>query len=323
MRDTLLVVTGAPGDRQAAERLRDHDLECVAVSPDAPARVFCGTFDAGLWRSIDGGDTWKRLDAGFESDAVMAATVSPHDPEEVWVGTEPSAVYRSADGGTTWEAVPGLTDLPSAGEWSFPPRPHTHHVRWIEVDPHDPDRLYVGVEAGALVVSDDRGQTWRERPPGARVDNHQLATHPRDRGRVYAAAGDGYAESHDGGDTWEHPQDGLDHRYVWSVAPDPGDPDTVLVSAASGARRAHSAGSADSYVYRRRDGGPWERVTGLPTGDGIIRAVLAPGREPGTVYAANNRGLYRSVDAGDSWEPIDVSWPERFREATVRGLAVV
>ena len=325
LRDRLLVVAGED-DPTATERLADRDLECVAASPAAPERVFAGTFESGLLRSADGGDTWERVGTEtIEPDAVTSATVSPHDPDEVWVGTEPSRIYRSTDSGDAWERRPGITDLPSESEWYFPPRPHTHHVRWIEVDPNEPERLYVGIEAGALVVSEDAGETWRERPPGSRRDNHSLATHPDAPGRVWSAAGDGYAESRDGGETWEHPQEGLDHRYCWSVAPDPGDPGTVLISSATGARTAHRTDSAESYVYRKTDGSEWERLDGrgLPAGEGVVRAVIATGDEPGTFYAVNNRGPFRTDDAGDDWDRLDVEWPEAYATQAPRGLAVV
>ena len=331
----LCVRDAADGDPAATEHLRDHDVECVAATDE---QAFCGTFANGLHRSIDG-ETWERIGATVLPESITAVTISPHDSTEVWVGTEPSRLFRSPDAGKTWRELPDLTELPSADEWYFPPRPDTHHVRWIEVDPTDPDRIYVGIEAGALLVSEDGGETWTDRPQGARRDNHQLTTHPDAEGRVYAAAGDGYAESRDGGRTWSHPQKGLEHRYVWSVAVDPGDPETVLASAASGANAAHRRG--ESYVYRRqaRDAG-WDRIgdesgideedgideraigDGLPTGEGVFRYVLAPGTEPGEFYAVSNTGLFRSADAGSTWERLDVEWPDRFAETTAQGLAV-
>jgi len=255
---------------------------------------------------------------------VTAVAASPHDPDVVWAGTEPSAVYRSADGGETWAERPGLTDLPSSERWSFPPRPHTHHVRWIEPDPHERGRLYVGIEAGAFLRTDDGGATWRDRPPGARRDNHTLETHPDAPGVVYTAAGDGFAVSRDGGDTWAYPQEGLDRRYCWSVAADPGDPDRLVLSAAAGPRSAHTASSAESYVYRRAGDEPWERVESdaLPTGPGALRAVLAAGGAAGAVYAVTDRGLARSADGGVTWTAL-ADWPERVHGQAPRGLAVV
>jgi len=311
--------------RHASEHLVGRDPECLATSRATPDRVFVGTVESGLLRSRDGGETWDTV--GEFEDRVTAVTVSPHDPDVIWVGTEPSAVYRSVDGGRIWEHREGLTDLSSSSRWSFPPRPHTHHVRWLNVDPRDPDRVYVAIEAGAFVRTTDGGRTWEDHPEGARRDNHTIATHPDAPGRVYVAAGDGYAESEDGGETWRYPQDGLDHRYVWGLAVDPGDPDRVVVSAASGARAAHWADTAEAYVYRRADDDDdrgWQRAMGgLPDPEGTVRAFLAPGLAAGEFVALTNRGLYRSEDGALSWDRLDVSWPGEYEEQVGRGLAVV
>jgi len=337
--------TGGPTDEWAVtERLQGETVECLAASDARPDRAFVGTA-AGIRRTTDGGDTWTRVGPSVD-DRVTALAVSPQDPDVVYAGTEPSAVSRSTDGGDTWESLAPVTDLPSEPEWSFPPRPHTHHVRWIEVAPADPDRLYVSIEAGALLRTTDGGETWEDRPGepepetdgsatdgspwgeptrsnGARRDNHTLATHPDRPGRVYAAAGDGYAQSEDGGDSWTYPQDGLDHRYVWGIAVPDADPGTVVVSAATGATMAHGRDGAESYLYRTtdaddagdtgdRDGSDavrWERaMDGLPDGRGTVRTVLAAGAGE-TLYAASNHGLFRSPDAGASWTAAGLEWP--------------
>lgn len=323
MRSGLLVIDA---DASTRTRLSDYDLECAAVHSDEPRRAFVGTYEHGLFRTTDGGDSWTAC--GTETiteEAVMSVAINPDDPDEVWAGTEPSRVYHSRDGGQTWTHRDGLVDLSSESEWSFPPRPHTHHVRWIEVDPHNPAHLYVGIEAGALVQTHDRGDTWVDRVPGSKRDNHTLATHPDAPGRAYSAAGDGYAESHDGGETWQRYETNLDHGYVWGLAVDPGDPDRVLVSSATGARSAHSAATADAHLYRRTGEGPWEhlRDTGLPTGEGALRSVLTRGGASGEFYALNNHGVFRTETAGQDWERIDTPWPERFSTETARGLAVV
>ena len=308
--DRLLV-----GDGQWTERLVGETLDCVAADPRAPGRAFVGTVNAGLQRTADGGESWDlALDAG---DRVTSVTVSPHDPDVVWAGTEPSAVYRSADGGRTWTEREGLTDLDSASRWSFPPRPHTHHVRWIAVAPDDPGRLYVAIEAGAFVRSPDGGETWLDHPDGARYDTHTVTTHPDAPDRVYIAAGDGYAISTDRGGTWTDPQDGLGHRYVWSVAVDPDDPETVVVSSARGARSAHST-DGESYVYRTT-GGAWETaMDGLPGPDVLARAVL--GTAEVGFLALTNQGLYRS-SSGATWAQVG-TWADTYDQVP-RGLAVV
>ena len=301
--------------------LDGSEPECVV----ADGALLVGTFESGLWRAA--GDARAERDfervAGIDPDAVTSLAANPRDPNELWAGTEPSRVYRSTDGGETWVERDGVTDLPSADGWSFPPRPHTHHVRWIEVDPADPAHLYVGIEAGALVQTHDRGETWEDEVSGSRYDTHSMATHPDAPGRAYVAAGDGYAETTDGGETWHYPQAGLDHRYVWSVAVDDDDPDLRFVSAAEGAYTAHRAEPADTYVYRKRGDDPWERLDGrgLPLGSGVTRPVLAAGGA-GECYAVSNRGAFVTRDGGDSWESLGVEWPDRFTEQTVRGVAL-
>lgn len=301
------------------------DIEAIAVHADHPDRVFCATFDRGLQRSSDGGASWERVGAStIESDAVTAVTVDPSDPAVVYAGTEPSRVYRSTDAGETWTHCAGLTDLQSASDWRFPPRPDTHHVRWIEVAPNDPDTVHVSIEAGALVRSTDAGRTWQDRVRGSPRDVHSMATHPAAPGRVWAAAGDGYAESTNGGETWSYPETGLSVGYCWSVAVDPGDPETVLLSAASGARTAHSHSRAESFVFRRSDGGRWEPVDdSLPTGAGVVRYEIASGTRPGEFVAASNSGLFRSRDGGRSWQPLALDPSSALDSATVEGLAVL
>ncbi|WP_439028521.1 hypothetical protein [Haloarchaeobius sp. DT45] len=309
--DTLLTIR----DGETVARFDDHDFECVATDGD---HVVAGTFGDGLWHSPDHGESWEQVGSALP-EKVMSVAFDPHRAGGLWAGTEPSRVFYSPDYGESWTERTGLTDLPSADSWYFPPRPDTHHVRWLEPDPHRRNRLFVGIEAGALVVTNDRGETWHERPEGSRVDNHQLATHPDAPGRVYSAAGDGYAESDDGGETWDQPQDGLDHRYCWSVAVDPGNPDVRLVSAADGAYAAHRKETAESYVYRKIGDRPWSvAMRGLPAPEGFRRPVVAPGADPGTFFAATDEALYQTDDRAGSWNRLE-SWGAA---GPVRGLAV-
>src|SRR5437667_9560002 len=223
----------------------------------------------------------------------------------------PSAVFRSDDGGDTWSESPGLRSLPSAQTWSFPPRPDTHHVRWIEPDPAVPGRVFVAIEAGALVRTLDGGQTWMDRVRGGPYDTHTAATHPLAPGRVYSAAGDGYFESENAGDAWARRVDGLRHRYMVGVAVDSGDPETVFVSAADGPWVAYSPRNAEAYVYRKAKRRAWElAMEGLPAARGTTASRFATHpQEPGVIYAANNRGVFSSTDAGRTWKVLEIAWP--------------
>ena len=318
-------VISIDADGSVSTHLEGLQPEAVAAHPDAPERLFCGTFTDGLYRSTDNGDSWEQvgadvIDPGEDPDqterrgadggvSVMSVAIDPSDPDRIWAGTEPSGLFCSPDGGDSWTDIANLTDQPSADDWAFPPRPYTHHTRTLAIDPADGDRLYVGIEAGALLLTTDGGETWTDRPPGSRRDNHTLASHPDAPDRVYSAAGDGFAISADKGESWDHPQVGLDHTYVWGLAVDAGDPDTVVVSSAHGAGNAHGHGNADSYVYRRTGDGAWSTVADVPQGDGVLRAVLTSSA-PGQFVAANNRGVFESTDGGASWSELDVAWEE-------------
>ncbi len=327
MHDALLILRENSGGWTLEEHLRGVPLQCVAVDPADGERIYVGTDDRGLWRSLDGGRTWAPAGTGIRSTDVTAVAVGrgrAGGPGVVYAGTEPSAVFRSTDAGESWEELEALNRLPSAPTWSFPPRPDTHHVRWIAVDPHDARRLYVAIEAGALVRSVDGGDTWIDRVEDGPYDTHTLALHPAAAGRLYSAAGDGYYESRDGGRTWENIESGLHHGYLFGVAVDPADPDRVVVSASSGPGSAYRAFAADTYLYVKDGNGAWATVrAGLPEPEGTTISVFATSpRESHGIFAANNRGVFRSPDAGLSWQRLDVQWPERLLRQSVQGLAL-
>ena len=324
------IVSDRDGRWAAERRLVGRPTQCLAADPNRSERVYCGTFGQGLWRSDDAGASWQPAGEGIAHPEVMAVAVSrleqAGDFGVIWVGTEPSALFRSEDGGQSWQEQPGLRQLPSSRTWSFPPRPWTHHVRWIAPDATEAGRLFVGIELGGVMRSLDSGLTWEDHKPGAQPDVHTLRTHPLAPGRVYEAAGGGYAESQDGGDTWSGADAGLAHHYLWGLAVDSGNPDLVIVSAASGPRQAHNADSAASTIYRRLGQEPWQEVrAGLPGPRGIraYRLAASPS-EPGVFYAAGeSNGLYRSGDGGLSWEQLDIPWPDDYPRRHVEALVVV
>lgn len=308
--------------------LMGKDCHCLAVDPHRPRRVYCGAFDAGLWQSDDAGASWQPVAGELPHQEVMAVAVSPLEEVNgagvVWAGTEPSALFRSEDGGRTWQEQPALQTLPSKPTWSFPPRPWTHHVRWIEPDATVADRIFVGIELGGVMRSLDGGQTWEDRKPGSQHDCHTLRTHPLAPGLIYEAAGGGFAESHDGGATWQGDDRGRSHHYLWGLAVDPADPATVVVSASPGPGAAHNNQYAQATLYRRSNGSTWQPVqTGLPAPQGTRAYVLATNpAEPGVFYAATRSDLYRSPDAGVSWERLSIAWPAGVRFSTVNAMVV-
>jgi photosystem II stability/assembly factor-like uncharacterized protein len=253
-----------------------------------------------VFRSDDGGRFWQSV--GLAGRLIMTVTGSPAERDVVWAGTEPSEVWRSGDAGNSWDQTSSLETLPSSSEWSFPPRPHTHHVRWIACHPIEPERLWVAIEAGALVSTVDGGHTWRDRVPGGPRDTHELAIHHKAPDTLRVSAGDGYFESDDAGATWHSPSAGLEVGYLRSVAVDPGEPDVVVVSASSGPYSAYIAGRSDGRMYRRVARERWERVrNGWPEPPSTVAPLLSAGTKAGELWAADERGVHRSDDSGKSW----------------------
>jgi len=315
--ESLLLATDAEvyrvhphrGEMAPSKGLEGAHPTCLATDLHLPGRAWCGTTRAGVLRSDDGGGSWQPT--SLAQCHITSLAASPSEPDRIWAGTEPSALWSSSDGGTSWRRSQGLEDLPSSEDWSFPPKPETHHVRWILCHPTDSGRLWLAIEAGALVSTPDGGRSWKDRVPGGPWDTHEATIHPDRPDTLRIAAGDGYFESHNAGANWASPADGLDIGYFRSVAVDPGDADVVLMSGATRPRSTYVAGHSDGRVYRRAGAGRWERVlVGWPDPPTTIAPLLRPGRKAGRLWAADERGVHRSDDGGRSWKPVAAFDPE-------------
>ena len=170
----------------------------------------------GLYKSTDGGDTWKQLSGGFPVDPFVGrigVAISPSNPNRLWAvvddvgsgvpagfggggraaGAPPSGgIYLSDDAGATWKQVNAETRLWGRG-WFF---------GGIAVDPTNPDRAYVMNTATYMTL--DAGKTAssqsRERPGGD--DYHQLWINPKNGNRMVLSSDQGTVVSVDGSRTW-------------------------------------------------------------------------------------------------------------------------
>lgn len=308
------------------ENTCEHGFRCLAVDQEA-GRLYGGTFDHGLWFSDDHAKTWQPVGDGITHERVLSVAVSPTEKvgkyRVVWAGTEPSGLFRSEDGGHTWTDCPALLDLPSEPTWSFPPRPHTHHMRYIQPDLHEKNRIFAGIELGGVMKSEDNGKTWEDRKEGSQYDCHTLTMSKLAKDRIYEAAGGGFAESVDGGKTWQTINEGLgDYTYLVGIAVDPGDPDTMIASAAKNARTAYVPERASTVLVRREKGSEWKIVkNGLPRPKGSsVFSLLTDEDHPGKFFAVNNTGMYQSTDSGKNWRKIMLDWPMDVTKERIHSL---
>ncbi|HWZ30134.1 MAG TPA: hypothetical protein VNX18_02315 [Bryobacteraceae bacterium] len=245
-----------------------------AGSAARPNEYYFGAVGGGLWKTTDGGSTWKPVtDGQIKSSSVGAVAVSESNPDVVYIGMgetelrgnimQGDGVYKSTDAGKTWTHI-GLTD--------------TQAIARIRIDPSNPDVVYVAAlghpygpnaERGVF-RSRDGGKTWQKiLYKNDRAGAVDLALDPHNARVIYAAIWDAY-------------------RTSWTL----------------------SSGGPLTGFYKSTDGGDhWTEITrnqGLP--QGIVGKIgVAVSADSNRVYAmveADDGGLFRSEDAGATWARI-------------------
>src|SRR5947209_1441485 len=244
-----------------------------AVSGIAGDRLtyYFGSTGGGVWKTTDGGQTWKPVSDGFFGGAIGAVAVAPSDPNVVYAGTGEETVrgnlsygdgvWKSTDAGKTWTHI-GLEDSRQIGR--------------IRVHPTNPDVVYVAVMGHAFGPNEQRG--------------------------VY--------RSKDGGRTWERVLFVNRDAGAVDLAMDPSNARILYASTWRFRRGAYffESGGEGSALWKSTDGGDtWREISrnkGMPKGTlGIIGVSVSPSN-PQNVYAiveAKEGGVFRSHDGGDTW----------------------
>ncbi len=153
---------------------------------------------SGLYKSVDGGITWNRIDQAFSEDGILGRiclAISPSDPNNIYAIAESknTGLYNSLDGGITWKR------MSASGNVTF--RPFYFSV--LVVDPTDPKRIYR--PALSLSISDDGGQSFRDASfEGGWVhsDHHALWVNPNNPQNLYIGTDGGVYVSFDRGNNW-------------------------------------------------------------------------------------------------------------------------
>lgn len=326
MTDTILISTTGSGLARAYGSVSEGfevetllsgvDVCCLAVDPMNHERVYAGTQGMGVLCSDDRGRNWRSV--GLAGYTVKAVAASPTQTSVVYAGTKPAALFISLDGGTSWDEVPTFRRIPGRWFWLSPAeRPFIGYVQGIALSPTDADRIVVGIEAGATVMSANGGMSWSRHLRGALRDCHNLVFHPNDGHYVYEAGGSGggAAFSRDGGRTWTQMGQGLDRHYGWAVAADPENPLVWYVSASPSAYKAHSGDKAQACIFRH-DGSKWQRLAGgLPQPlDPMPYALITDPNLAGSLYAGLSDGvIWHSSDYGESWQQLPLRLPSIHR----------
>jgi photosystem II stability/assembly factor-like uncharacterized protein len=282
--------TGRPGPAPGL-------TELLAIDPRKPGTLYAGD-GLGVVKSVDGGATWGRADAGVVASHVRTVAPAASNPATIYAagfishGDQQHDVYRtlsrSDDRGHTWVRL--RTDDGSA---------LTAEPSVLAVDPRDHRHVLIGGQG--ITGSHDGGATWTSLhglPHASDVVVGHIAFAASNPRQVYAVLYDGAANrsrlirSSDGGTTWKI-DGGAGVEPILALAVDPKRAETVY----AGYEAATSGGGG---VATSSDGGRSWRHRSIPDVRAVGALAVAPS-DPDTIYAVTDIGLARSVDGGDRW----------------------
>jgi hypothetical protein len=294
---------GTDGEWAVDSLALDYRVTCLAADPSNSQNLFAGT-RSGILRSNDQGRTWQP--SGMDGQIVKSMAVSPHDGNVLLAGTKPAQIYISRDKGKTWAELEGFRRIPNRWWWFSPAEPPDRraYVISIAVSPTDPRVILAGIEFGAVVRSDDGGQTWSRHRSGALRDCHALKFHDKDGNWVYQAGGTGggAAFSRDAGLSFRKAKEGLAKNYGIICAADPEKPELWYVCVAPSPFNAFGS-NPEIYLYRATGEGGWQPIGWAPHPLEAVPTALTtiPG-QPGHLYAGLYNGeIWFTGDYGDTW----------------------
>jgi photosystem II stability/assembly factor-like uncharacterized protein len=308
----VILERAAPGLQQQAWKTRHRALggcSVGAVTASEDGILYAATHGFGAAKSDDGGLTWTWILDGLDHMDLWSARAGKLQGRDVvGVGALPAHLYISENRGKTWRELPALRNVASVGKWCFPPPPRIGHVKDIVFDG---DRLLVGIEIGALLVSKDFGASFTELvvdPDPVECDIHRVLVHPDRPHRLIVANGIvGVMSSDDDGATWRTNPMPPHADYPDAIVVHPDAPDTVFLTAGVGwPSQWYEIGKARGKIARSRDGGnTWQRLLGgLPNGQRALFSALTIEAWPGgsALYAVDTDGeVFESMDEGENW----------------------
>jgi photosystem II stability/assembly factor-like uncharacterized protein len=274
-------VSGLPARNIGSATMSGRIAAIDGVEQDGRVTVFVGSASGGVWKSVNGGTTYKPVFDREGVQSIGAVTVDPSNPKTVWVGSGEAwvrnsvsvgdGVYKSTDNGENWTNV-GLKD--------------SEHIAKTLVDPANGDNVVVCATGHLWDDNDERG--------------------------VYKTA--------DGGKTWKKVLAGGNGSSGCALLAESRQEPKTMYAAMWDFRRqgwTFRSGGPGSGLFKSSDGGDtWTEIKdssakGLPPKPWGRLAIAAAPSKPQVVYAnieaEKGRGLYRSDDGGASWTKLDAS----------------
>jgi photosystem II stability/assembly factor-like uncharacterized protein len=291
----------------------------ISVDPQNPDRVFAAVLghpygpnkERGVYRTIDGGKTWKNVLYIDENTGAIQVTIDPKDNNivyaELWAARlapwengewqgPGSGLYKSTDGGNTWKQLKkGLPTTDSGlGRIGFCIAPSNHNRLYATVNANDRN--------GGLYRSDDAGESWRKMSGDSRLwergnDFAEVKVDPKNEDIVYDANVVVW-KSTDGGKTWKGfkgAPGGDDYHRLW-INPD--NTDVILLASDQGAGITTNGGKTWSSWYNQ----PTAQLYHVSADNAFPYNLYSGQQESGSV-GISSRGNDGAITFRD-WHPV-------------------
>lgn len=284
-------IAGAGIDQWTSNGPEGGEITAIGFSPNyiLDQTVFTGTRYGGIFRSIDGGQSWSLVNNNLSTEVVKDIVVSPNFTIDQTLfalisGVSDSELYRSTDGGITWMKLD--LDVPNA------------NIQSIALSPFfDIDRT-VFASGNAFYVSNDGGGAWTKNTGGPAYAN-SLAPSPNYAldNTLFAAKWEGLYKSVDGGLNWA--LETASPNYMLRIAVSPGFAlDETLFAL-----------TYEGRVFKSSDGGSTWNDTGLASGGygyDMYMSISSNYAADSTLFVGRGVWLSKTTDGGATWSG---TWP--------------
>ncbi len=275
-------------------------ISVLAIDPVTPTTIYAGT-NAGVFKLIDGVNTWSAMNSGLTHRTVQALAINPANQSTIYAGTI-GGIFKSLDGGDSWSPMNNGLPLDSS-------------VLALAIDPATPATIYAGTVEGVF-KSINGGTTWSAINSGLSPDSSvlTLVINPLAPAIIYAGTDDsGVFKSNDAGNSWNNMNCGPTGS-VLSLVIDPLAPTTIYAGTWVGVIKSIDSGASWSAVNSG-----WS--------NGYVWALAIDPLSPATIYAGTDNGVFKTIDSGDSWIAVNsglqsnsIVWAlaiDRFTPATI------